>query len=84
MNISSNPITEGIREETRSANGRVPTASYPSRSPQPAVLAVECPNCRGRKWVSCRSCGGRFEGCGFCRGGRVTCQTCNGTGTVPA
>ncbi len=79
MNISSNPITEEIRKGARSANARVLTAPYPSRSPQPAVLGVECPTCRGRKWVSCRNC---FNGCQFCQGGRVTCKTCQGTGTV--
>jgi hypothetical protein len=58
----------------------VPTASFPGS--QPARKEVKCPNCVGRKWENCRLCLG--AGCWGCQGGRVTCQTCQGKGTVLA
>jgi hypothetical protein len=68
------------RKSGWTSGNSVPTAAFPGS--QPAGNQVECPNCRGRKWENCRLCGG--AGCWGCRGGRVTCQTCKGTGTAPA
>jgi hypothetical protein len=63
-------------------NERIPTAPFPASQRQAAGGEVQCPGCAGRTWVNCRLCSG--AGCWGCKGGRITCQRCDGKGTVPA
>ncbi len=70
-------------DQTRGRPKPVPRA--PSRR---AEYLVECPICRGRRFHACRRCGGSgiLDGplgprCG-CNGGSVSCERCNGRGTV--
>lgn len=81
------PAKEGwflnnLRDGARRGWDRGPTA--PLVGSQPAGGERRCPNCAGRKTQNCRNCGGDYFGCWACKGGQVTCQICNGTGTVLA
>ena len=40
-----------------------------------------CPRCAGHKWENCPNHG--YPTCYLCRGGRITCRICDGTGIVP-